>query len=321
MVKSIVADNRSTGRDGSSGRSDYFGADSQDSASFAGGAIGFVVAPEFVGKPLQNLTTLNLRVAANSPYADRFADGDYIGYYSDLGAATLKDYSVVTTLVDEYDLTNDAVSLREAITLAPAGTTITFDQSLTGNRILLNATLGNIEVQNSVTVDGTLGDAWVVLDAQKNSRVLWNGGALALRNLELTNGSENAGAGAICNFGTLTAENIAIYGNTATHGGAIYAHAQSSTTLNHVTIAGNYASSQGGGVFRYYDSNASLTVTNSIIAQNQSPDGPNVSNFTPTERDERLFRNRRVYRSAGLCGQRFAERGLPESASLFAVRL
>ena len=75
--------------------------------------------------------------------------------------------------------------------------------------------------------------------------------------------------GGILNSGTLTLTNSTVSNNTATQGGGIYNVSPGTVTLTNTTVRDNVAST-GGGIFNA----ASLTLTNSIIAGNGSPMGP-----------------------------------------------
>ncbi|SOE20263.1 Right handed beta helix region [Spirosomataceae bacterium TFI 002] len=69
--------------------------------------------------------------------------------------------------------------------------------------------------------------------------------------------------------------NCTITGNNARHGGGLFELGSFRSTMINCTIAGNSASSNGGGIaFELVSSYFRLT--NSIITNNSSPDGPNI---------------------------------------------
>ena len=141
----------------------------------------FVCGPVFdASGNLTNADALDLHLSSDSPLINSLEDG-YIGAYEFTGEPTAApmDYSVVTTLDDEFDLTNDVISLREAVWyVSEADTTITFAESLfteetpTGT-ILLNSQL---YVDKPMTIDGA---GRVTLDGQDKTRIIkmsrrWN---------------------------------------------------------------------------------------------------------------------------------------------------
>lgn len=65
------------------------------------------------------------------------------------------DPLVVTTAEDVIDLTDELVSLREAIMLAEDGAVITFSDALVGSSIVLSADLGALTISKSLTIDAS----------------------------------------------------------------------------------------------------------------------------------------------------------------------
>ena len=264
----------------------------EESGNLIGVNPGFVTSPIWSSTTLLNGEELDLRVRADSPYASRFNDGAYCGAYAELGAASAIDYTVVTTSEDVVDATDGLISLREALSYAPSGATITFAPSVT-DAITLNAELA---VMSSATIAG--GENTVV-DGENANRLFRVGAgySLTLRDLSLTRGFTTNYGGAIFNKGSLTVENVEFYGNVSGSGGgaiycsrygeltarssafygnvgsAIYFNSYNvrSSTFDHVTIVGN----RGVGIAgRTQDgaNNWNLVLTDSIVTGNHSED-------------------------------------------------
>ena len=181
---------------------------------------------------------------------------------------------IVTTVDDELDYSNDDVSLREAIGSAnadPDPNVITFSPSLAGLTIDLDA--GELEIQDSLTIDGSSLAAEITIDAASQSRIFHVTAAteeVILRGLTLTGGKAADGVddgdggdgGAIhsATTGQLTLEALSITGSRAGdgaspgpfsylsggrggHGGAIAAAGD--VLLIRSTISGNAAGAGG----------------------------------------------------------------------------
>jgi CSLREA domain-containing protein len=73
--------------------------------------------------------------------------------------------------------------------------------------------------------------------------------------------------------GTVTISNSTISGNGATHGGGVANHDRASTTIENTTITDNTALS-GGGIANTGVVNASVSIDNTIVAQNATPPEP-----------------------------------------------
>ena len=71
-----------------------------NNGSLIGENPGFVTPAIWNSTTLTNGTALDLHVRADSPYAEWFVDGDYIGAFPELGAVSSVDYTVVTTTED-----------------------------------------------------------------------------------------------------------------------------------------------------------------------------------------------------------------------------
>ncbi|MBQ9874010.1 MAG: hypothetical protein IJM30_06070 [Thermoguttaceae bacterium] len=209
---------------------------------------GFVCPPIFENGTLTNADSIDLRLAPYSTYVDYPQEG-YLGAYEFTGERVPLACNVVTTLEDEFDLTNDAVSLREALYLTPNDTKIVFAPGLSGT-IYLDSTL---EIMDSPQIDG---DGRIVLDGQGANRVLlvWNG-TPRFEGLTITNGRADGS------------------------GGGVYVRGGANFAFVHCSITGNetFGSSDvfGGGVF--VSNNAGGTFENCVISDNVARSSNNAA--------------------------------------------
>ena len=138
---------------------------------------------------------------------------------------------VVTTLEDEDDgdLSLTDISLREAILYSNSGDTISFDDSLKNETIVL--TLGELAINKSLTIQG-FADSELTIDGNDKSRVfnVDNNFDLiddvTINNLTITGGNAgNNSGGGIINEENLTINNSVITGNSAEgSGGGIFSN-------------------------------------------------------------------------------------------------
>lgn len=219
---------------------------------------------------------------------------------------------VVTSAADTFGTGTGGLTLREAVDLAPVGSTITFDPAVFSgatpatNTITLGSNLPNLT--RDVTIDATALPVGVTIsgnNARRIVRVIGSGGSpsVGLRGLTLTGGKASDGGAILNGGGTLALERCTLHGNTASDGsnaGAIHSSgsgasltlthctltnnsatgvgqgggilAIGSLTLRHCTVTANTADSFGGGVF-YAVGN--FTIENSIIAGNTGLGGVN----------------------------------------------
>ncbi len=200
----------------------------------------FVRAPIFENGVVTNVDEIDLHLASYSPYIDYVEDG-YLGAYEFDGQKTQRKlYNVVTTLDDEFDLTNDVVSLREAVYMSTSGDTIEFAPVLSGS-IQLNSEL----YVESAKIDG---DGRITLDGQKKTRVLW-ADKLELHNICITHGKSDGNGGGvfICESGTFV--NCTISSNiTLNNGGGVYGGVNVFKNCTITDNAGSIYSVTYGGV-------------------------------------------------------------------------
>lgn len=178
----------------------------------------------------------------------------------------LNPIPVVTTLSD-----SGPGSLRQVVSNALSGATITFAPGLSGQTITL--TSGEVPVNRSVTIDGSALAAGIKINGNHASRIfdIAGGATVTLNSLVISNAYASGGnwGGAIQNLGTLTLSNCTLAGNSTDAsgvGGAIYNFG--TLTLTGCTLAGN-SSVIGGAI----ENVSSCSVVNCTFATNS------VSNF------------------------------------------
>lgn len=226
-----------------------------------------------------------------------------IGPAPDLGAAEF----FVTNAVVSTTANSGIGSLRQVITYATNGTTVTFSNGLAGGTIVL--TNGQITLNKNLTIDGSTLSNGVAISGNNVSRVFEvASGVVTLNSVTITNGNvlnisglgggllvdSNAtlyvnnsvivgnvagyGGGILNNYGTLAVNNSSVFGNSAGAsgglGGGIY-NFQGTLTVRNCTIMGNSATNgpgTGGGLY----TTANGAVTNTIICSNNAPNFPNL---------------------------------------------
>lgn len=217
------------------------------------------------------------------------------------GASTL----TVTTLDDIVDDGDGVLSLREAIALAGAGDTITFDASLAGQTITLG--LGQLELSKDITIDGDVDDdgtADITVSGNNASRVFdIIGGKATFYGVNVTGGNIENGAGLkIVSNATLVFSNATVSGNNATQSGA-GVYNQGTATFVNATLSGNSTLRNGGGVYNegaatfvnatmsdnsalvgggVYSQRGAATFVNATISDNSAPTGGGVYNLLGT---------------------------------------
>ncbi len=207
------------------------------------------------------------------------------GKHVDIGAVETDyavspdDFTIVTSTGDTLNgLTNDGVSLREAVAIAPNGSRITFSPALTNSTITL--TNGQLAVHRSLTIDA----AGLNITIDGNGTVTTNrifefasGTTNQLAGLTLTHGRAAGNGGAILldSGATLIITNSTLANNTAdSDGGGIYNSYGGTLTLQNSTLANNSASSAGGGIYN----SGTLTIINSTLANNVGGYGGGIFN-------------------------------------------
>ncbi|MBI5774529.1 MAG: SBBP repeat-containing protein, partial [Verrucomicrobia bacterium] len=193
---------------------------------------------------------------------------------ADIGAVEANFSLTLTNLAD-----SGAGSLRQMISNAIPGSTITFATNLSGATITL--TSGQIVLNKSLTIDASALPVSPHLNADNSGRVLFVGSGTTnvLTALTITNGYTGANGGGILSFGVLTMNDCTVSGNTANFGGGIFS--SNTFTANRCTFSGNAATGLGGGLrANYYSS----TLNQCTFAGNSASSGGGIysyrNNFT-----------------------------------------
>ena len=119
-------------------------------------------------------------------------------------------------------------------------------------------------IQHTVEIDGT--GQTITIDGGGTSRIFQNlSGSLTLNNLTISNGDTTGGGGGIFNSGTLAATNSTFLGNRAANGGAIFNFSSGTLTVSNCTFSGN-VSPNGGAI----QTGHSATVTSSTFSNNSA---------------------------------------------------
>src|SRR5688572_19230646 len=196
--------------------------------------------------------------------------------------------------------TNDSGpgSLRDLIAIAPAGDTITFDPSLSGQTITL--TNGQITITNDVTLDASALSGGITVSGNNTSRVfdVSSNSITTFSSLRVTQGRATSAdpsgrsGGGIFNAGTLTLTNCYLWGNHAgINGGAIY-NVTGSVTLHHSTITTNFADDFGAGICNV---GGNIVINHSILSSNRigavAGGAIYVTNGSVTMNDSTVFAN------------------------------
>ncbi len=182
---------------------------------------------------------------------------------------------LVTILNDENDgdLSENDISLREAILYSNDGDTIDFDASLNDGTILL--TLGELKIDKNLTIQG-FADSELTIDGNNSSRVFNVDDNFSqivdvtLENLTITGGNAvNSSGGGIRNKEKLTVNNSIITGNSARTGGGVD-NSFSWITINNSIVSDNYAEVAGGGIYNSSNKSwiKSLNLNNSVVSDN-----------------------------------------------------
>ena len=188
--------------------------------------------------------------------------------------------ATVTTMSDVVDDTDGVVSLREAIADAntnPGAEIINFDETLAGGTITLSGS--ELEITDSLTIDGSSLSESLTIDANNQSRViLFSGtsGDLSLADLRITGGNSGISSGGGIRFvssGSLTLSNSTVSENRTTGpqaagGGIVSIFNSGDITLVDTIVSNNISGFAGGGI----DSanNGNVTMINSSITGNDA---------------------------------------------------
>ncbi|HKG60174.1 MAG TPA: Ig-like domain-containing protein [Pyrinomonadaceae bacterium] len=162
---------------------------------------------------------------------------------------------------------NGAGSLRQVITNACDGATITFDSGVFSTPQTISLTTGQIVVNKNLTINGGSNKVTVSGGTSRAFQIS-SGKTVSIVGLTISgSNSGSADGGAILNDGALTIVGSTLSGNTSgIDGGAISTTATAtSLTLINTTISGNKANGSGGGVIVL---GGTMTSINSTITNN-----------------------------------------------------
>ena len=188
---------------------------------------------------------------------------------------SLEVRALLSTIVVTNTHDSGAGSLRQAILVAPGGSTISFANSLKGQTIVL--TSGELSISQNLNIAGP-GAASLAVSGGGSSQVLdvASGANVTISGLTITDGFSTDGfGGGIVNSGSLTLKNSAVTGNRADAffiaGGGIYNNGN--LTIDQTNVTGNEAigetsGAQGGGIEN--DTGGVLTIKQSVISNNHA---------------------------------------------------
>lgn len=189
-------------------------------------------------------------------------------YQGDRNDSPLYYSSVVNTLNDSFDYSDNEWSLREAIYWMTEYTTITFAQNLAGT---INLSLGQLVINRALAIDGA---NRITIDGNKKSRVIevqsgTTDSPVLLNGLTIQGGRATNGGG-IYNSGVLTITNSTITDNHGREshmglGAGIYS--VGFLTVDGCTISDNADVVLGGGGIA---AEGTLIVKNSLITRNSA---------------------------------------------------
>jgi hypothetical protein len=200
--------------------------------------------------------------------SDNFSDGDGGGLYSDEGILTLTD---VTISGNEGDLGGGMHHTQSNATLT--NVRITNNESSGNGGGINNRSNSTMTITNAIIQGNSV--------ANSSGGGIYNEGNSQLKVTDtIIQGNQAAtrGGGMYNSSGFIELINVLITGNTADDGGGLY---NSSTpdpvhVLTNVTIAGNQATTAGGGILN--TANGSLVLENSIIHGNAASTGDQIAN-------------------------------------------
>lgn len=156
-------------------------------------------------------------------------------------------------------------SLRNAISTATSGSTITFSSSLSGDSIVLSS--GEIQISKNLTITGPGADKLRIV-SNNTSRIFSIDSNISIKitGLSLMRAKSTTHGGAILNKGTLTLEHCYFaYNHAAYSGGAIFNKGE--IDISYSTFAYNQADSNGGALA---NENALLSLFNSTVSSNKA---------------------------------------------------
>jgi hypothetical protein len=157
-----------------------------------------------------------------------------------------------------------AGSLRQAMFDATPGTVIQFDPAIAGQTIVLS---GVLKGASAYTIEGPVPKG-ITISGNLTTQVfeVFNNADLVLRNLSIVNGRDVEGAGIQIDKGTVTLDHVLVANNeaSANGGGIALTDPAAQLVLVNTTVSGNIAGFGGGGIA----SQGSVIIRNSTITSN-----------------------------------------------------
>ena len=199
--------------------------------------------------------TITNSTLANNAATERYDSGG--GIYND-GTLTLQNATLANNEAGYF-----GGGIYNSGTLRIINSTLANNEADFGGGAIENGSGSTLTITNS-----TLANNWA---GRYGGGIENRNGTLTILNSTLTYNAAGYGGG-INNSGTLTIQNATLANNSAgTTGGGIINNLDSTLTIINSTLANNWAG-RGGGIENY----GTLTLTNTIVAQNSSPNGPNI---------------------------------------------
>ena len=170
----------------------------------------------------------------------------------------------VTSVADSGDCT-----LRNAVTTAVAGDTITFHPAMADKTIRLAS---RISIDKNLTLDGGADGTTISGDSNGDGTgdiqlfKIENSKNVTMQNLNITGGRSTSGAIIAAWYSTLTLNNMTFVGNVSTQYGGGAVHSQGYLQVNNSTFSNNRAPSAGGAITLRNNNN---NIRNSTFIGNQ----------------------------------------------------
>jgi Ca2+-binding RTX toxin-like protein len=198
-------------------------------------------------------------------------DNNNTNQISNKGSGDMPTELIVSTFADENDgdFGVGDLSLREAIEIADSGSTITFDDSLSGGTIDL--TLGELAIDKSLIING-LGVNNLSIDANNATRIFLvdDGDAntqadVSISGLTIANGGRfpELDGGGFSNQENLTITDSALTGNSGRFGLAVYNTGQ-------LQLSNSLVSRNVGAESAVYNDGGTASVSNTTISNNST---------------------------------------------------
>ena len=217
--------------------------------------------------------------------------------------------TVVTTELDKVCNTDGLVSLREAISYAEEGDTVTFGETIPGGTVM-ELRYGSLKIKKGITIDAESNENFkngtLKIDGRGRGRVFSinvpDGGAgVELIGLTVTGGKESEGGGIFVDRSSLTLTRVTVTGNTAANcGGGIHLN-RGTLTIADSAITGNRADCYGGAI---YSEQSGLALADSTVVGNSaghSGGGIYADGYTASVASTRIVGNVASYCGGGIC--------------------